>query len=677
MINQRAIVISGPDLDGLWDRGVSGEPVTNSLQNTCPPLGFTEAQNIRFFPWGFKTRQGYSTYSLGITTSQIRQIIAYSTNNAATGAVIKGEIVYALGPLSDPALFDTASPTPNTELLDTGGIFTDYYFSIIVIFGKLYFTKHTLNTGSNGDAIYIYSPGTGVAPRFAAGIAPQLGAFNAVSSGTAGLVTQGTHVFGVAYETDSGHIMGISSDVTPGLRVNAYNLANANQQVTVTGIPLGPVGTVKRFILGSVVITGYSGNPTDYALFFIPGAEIDDNTTTTLTFNFTDESLVDSADYLFDLLQIIHAGLGFCWYNNRLIIYGIISSDTGLTTKSFNPNTLIVSNEGKPESFDTTSGIIDVFVDDGEYGVKNVFEQDGLLVICKTNKTYVTRDNGGDPNTWDVDSVDYTLGSSVFGVSKSLDTTGASKSGKTIVATKPGLYSFQGQYLERPLSWKIARRWQEISEDPSFIACQVMDVPQAKTLFVSVSNLNSGNLTTYWLVGEYSLGLTWDKIRWSEWHPNDSVNFMTLRDNTTIHFTANGSVPLAMTMGTSDLDYGFIADFVTRIPAQITTAELKFDTLLNKYQLVQVRVRGHSLTEGEGQNIFKVLMEVGEDSFGVTGAPTPSLVPVGLASPEIIKGIINFSGYYPRVRFTWSGQLFEVRQIIVSGNVTAEDQLTQ
>jgi hypothetical protein len=647
-------------MDGLWDRGVSGAAVTKSLQNTCPRTGFTEAKDIRFFPWGFKTRQGYSSFIPDAFFTNLRQIIQYNTNNPTTGAVISGQLV-----VNNNLLHDTSSPTPATPIL--GLTSSNDYINIITIYGRIYITIHNLLTGVSSYT-YVYVPASGVTARIAGGTSPALGIANFASSGTVGNVTQGVHVFGIASESDTGHISLILSS-----SVGGFNLLNLNQQVTATNLPLGAAGTVKRYIIGSRVIAGYSGDPTDYELFFIPGAVLNDNVTTTLTFNFTDESLVDSADYLYDLLPQVSSGVGFCWYSNRLVAYGL-----NTTLDSVGPSVLRLSDPGKPESFNTISGFVEVFKDDGENGIKNCFEQDGLLVICKSNKTYVTRDNGDDPNTWQVAAVDYTIGSTAFGVTKALDTTGSSKSGKTVVAGKSGAYLFQGQYTERPLTWKIARRWQKISEDTSYPAIQILDVPQAKLLLISVGDTSVSN-TTYWFVGDYSLGLSWDKIRWSEWHPANAAAFMTLHNNTTLYFVdasavGSNAAVFSMTIGSEDADYNNIIDNGSRISnCEVITSEIKFDDNLNLYQISQLRVRGKSVVQGE----FSLTLEMGDDSFSAAGMPTPPLVPnTASPSPEIIKGIINFSGYYPRARFTWAGQLLEVRHMIFFGEVTAQDKLT-
>ena len=664
MLNQRAFIIPGPDMDGLWDRGVSGTTITKSLQNTCPPLGFTEAKDIRFFPWGFKTRQGYGTSTSNAAWTAIRQVIAYSTNNNVTGALVSGEII-----LSGTAVYDSASPTPGVAISSVDA--PSYYISIITLFGRMYITQHDLSTGIPTFPIVVYIPGSGVVARNAGGDSPDITGAAFASSGTAGNVTQGIHIFGVVYETVSGHLGLINN--TGINSVGMYIIANANQQVTATGIPTGAAGVVaKRHIIGSKVITGYSGDPTDYELFFIDtGTQLDDNVTTTATFNFTDESLVDSADYLYDILSFPFPGVGLTWYSNRLVTYG--EPYPGFP-QALGPSVLRISEPGKPETFSSISGFLEVFKDDGEDGVKNCFEQDGLLVICKTNKTYVTRDNGDEPNTWQVAAVDYTIGSTVFGVTKSLDTTGSSKSGKTIVAGKSGVYNFQGQYSARPLTWKIARRWQKISEDTAYPLTQIIDIPQAQLFLIAVDNTNVDTFPKYFLVADYSRGLDWQNIRWAEWHPVDSTKFFTLKDNTTIHFVSGDGIIRKMVIGTEVGDYANLTDNGSRISnCEVITSEIKFDNLLNKYQIAQLRIRGKATFQTE----FKVTLTIGDDSLSATGIPIPSLTPDSASpSPEIIKAIINFSGYYPRAQFTWSGHLLEVRHMIFSGNVTAEDQLT-
>lgn len=587
MLNQKPFIISGPDMEGLWDRDSSiGGLQTGTV---VPKNGFRESKQVRYFPWGCKTRQGYEGIDTDAAWTAIRQIEQYSTNNVTTGAVVSGYLI-----VSGNSVYDSASPTPGTSIY---AINSNNYISIITIFGKIFITEHDLNIGEN-KFVQIYIPGSGVPSRSAGGDPADIGGATFVSSGTAGNVTQGVHVFGIAYETDSGHITQIDwFPAAPTLSsIGAFTLANAAQQVTATGLPVSlSTAVTKRHILGSRVIATYSGDPSDYELFFI--TSINDNTTTTLTFNFTDESLVDSADYLYDILVGLPCGVGFTWYSNRLISYG--EDYFTLASVSVSPSTLRVSLPGKPEAFSSVDGFTDVFKDDGEYGLKNVFEQDGLLACLKDNKTYATRDNGGVPNTWEVASIDYTLGSTVYGVSKAVGTTGSSKSGKTIVATRGGVFIFQGQYLDRALTWKIENRWRTVAERSAYPLTQIIDIAQAKLFLVKVGDpdVEGDPITAYWLVCDYSLGLSWDKVRWSEWRPVDPARFMTLHTGTNLYFVSGGTDVHSMTIGTPD-DYTLLTDNGTRIPnCEIRTAEFKFDESLNQYQISGMRLRGKASAE--------------------------------------------------------------------------------
>ncbi len=666
MKNQRAIVIAGPEMDGLWDREFSGTS-TRPSANTVPLTGFTSAKEIRFFPWGFKTRQGYGiaiSDPLGPGVHSIRQCLAYTTNDPLTGAIKTGTLF-----VEGSSVYDSASPTPTVSIYSLAS--SGNYISIITVFGRIYLTEHDCNLG-RANSSYKYYPGTGVAAVPMGGGNVALGAANFASSGTAGNVTQGLHVFGVAIETDSGYIGFLST--TPGINVAAYNIANTNQQVTATNIPLGPAGTTKRHILASRVITGYSGNPTDYAIFFV--AEIPDNVTTTLTFNFTDESLRDSADYLYSELAGTPGCLGFCWYSNRLITFG----EPYFGGDNVGPSVLRASQPGNPETTLGTEDTLEVFKDDGQYGVKNCFEQDGLLVICKESKTYVTRDNGGPFNTWQVSAIDNTVGTTVFGVTKALDSTGAAKSGKTVMISKSGVYLFQGQVQEKPLTWKIERRWQQIAGSFGFNTFQVIDIASAKMLLFLVDDGTFANTATFFLAADYSLGLDWKSIRWSEWHPaGGDSQFMTLKDSNTLQFVMGDKNIYRFILGTNN-DYTFTRDFTSVISGcEVITSELKWDAELNRYQVAGMRMRGIAIKSGDETDL---VFFMGDDSFvtgQVNGLPNPPWTPYEVGqtpTPEILKSIINFSGYYLRAKFTWRDQNFEVRHLIFFGNVTAEDKGT-
>lgn len=461
------------EFESLFARGVSGTSY-NPIDAT-PINGLTTADNIRYFPWGIGKRPGYDSLTVLAHSGTIRQIIPYSTNNTTTSAIITGYLLVTYdsgGALT--RVYDSNAAVPTTPIRTEGG---NWFVSIIVIFGRIYFTFHDYST-ANIDSFQKYIPGQ-AASADNGGNGPSLAGINFASSGTAGIVTQGIHVFGVAYETNTGHITAVST--VTGIDVNFFTLANANQQVTATGLPNPlPANVTKVHILASRLVVNSSGNPTDYELFF--AAEYTAIVPGTLTFNFSDESLQDSADYLYDTFGSLYCQLGFTWYSNRMIAWGE-KYNSGAT---LGPSVLRVSEPGKPETYSLSHGFVEVFKDDGSTGIRNAFEYKGLLIIQKENKTFVTRDNGDHPNTWQVDILDGVIGGVLNGSVRSLDTIGNVKSDYTVSVTKSGVYLFDGKYSDIPLTWKIERLWQGYAERSKYNQYQIVDIPSAKHFLIRV-----------------------------------------------------------------------------------------------------------------------------------------------------------------------------------------------
>jgi hypothetical protein len=128
-------------------------------------------------------------------------------------------------------------------------------------------------------------------------------------SGTAGNVSAGLHGVVVWFETRRGAWTQCSPPVSW--------TALGGKKASLTGIPLGPANVSKR-LLG---FTGAGG--ADY--YNLPKTlVINDNTTTALTVDFTDSSLLagTKVNYLFTL-QPLPPAAGVIDYNNRLLWWGV------------------------------------------------------------------------------------------------------------------------------------------------------------------------------------------------------------------------------------------------------------------------------------------------------------------------------------------------------------------
>jgi len=214
---------------------------------------------------------------------------------------------------------------------------------------------------------------------------------------------------------------------------------------------------------------------------------------------------------LIDNLSSIPAGVGIGIYNSRLVSWGEVG----------NPFTIRVSEKLQPENFSSVGGFININPVNSGDGIRNCFEQRKSLIIATPVKFVATTDNGSDPNTWSTpEVVEDSIGTECFGVATISDTK-ASSSSRILIATHPGLVSFEG-YIKKPeLSYNIESTWGRINR-AVFNTVQVVDDPTNHLVYVSVP-LDTATKPDHLLVGDYTESFTPygtidpTNIKWSIW----------------------------------------------------------------------------------------------------------------------------------------------------------------
>src|SRR5688572_1506948 len=197
------------------------------------------------------------------------------------------------------------------------------------------------------------------------------GALNAANSSTNGGVDLGLHIYGVVYETNSGYL------TAPGPEFFAVQThAIGTKKITLTNVPTGGAAVTKRHIVASKAILNYTGDQTGYQLFFVPGGEIADNVTTTITLDFFDIDLLEDASHLIDNFDEIPAAAVMTTYNNRLVI----------ANGDFGEGTAYVSAAGEPEAFDEADGFL--LPPYPSEHITNAQEFRDTLYILKKNRTF-------------------------------------------------------------------------------------------------------------------------------------------------------------------------------------------------------------------------------------------------------------------------------------------------
>lgn len=478
------------EFGGLWDRGDVEEVPLNH---------FSECENIKFVGSGdVASRDGVGRHqNVAVPLGDIVRLYNYITSAGSTLLVLTydgttGNIYHV-----------TNSTTVLGPILTKAGMID---FAFVPYAGRAYISPFisvavgdlNVEKGMQSEFLYVYK-GDGTTARKAAGSTPA-GTVTA-ANGAAGNTDAGFHLFAVVGETDTGYLSAPTGFV--GFTTSA------NLSVSFSTIPTF-VGAqwVKRHIVATIKITGYNGNTTGYDYFFIPGATINDNVTTTLTNqSFFDQDLVDDASHLLDNYAEIPAGAALSIYHNRLC----------LSTTYTDISLVLVSAKGEPEVFNQIDGLLTVPLDGNP--ITNLQEMRDVLYVFKRARTVSYVDNDDEPATWEMTVVDAAIGCPVHGVASVIDS-GSSSVDSLIIASYLGIILFNGTYQFPELSWKIENFWLDLDRD-NFRLIQMANDPINQILYCVLPNYRM-------LIGDYKNGLTPKNIRWAPWRFDFRVNTIAL-----------------------------------------------------------------------------------------------------------------------------------------------------
>lgn len=623
------------EFNGFFARGTA---------DVVPLDHFIDCLNIRYDQLGVLQRGGISAQAQSVPNNVVRVMEYVGIDNLHRLLVLTsaGEIYDVTASTTIPILNDTWT---------TGGI-TD--FSAVTLFYRSYITPHDRVTGITGGLVWVYDPtsvwgtistiainsggagytvndvltltggtfsatitvntvaagvitaatitvrgngykatvanavtgGTGAGATFdttilpsarkAGGVKPT-SAPAVVVSATAGNIELGLHLFRVAYETESGFVT--QGNETP----TQYTATVVNRKADVSSIPLGPPGTGKRHILATKIVTNYSGRADDYEFFFVPNGEIADNTTTTLTVNFFDNDLVSSADYLLDQLETIEAGVFINSYQGSMMVGG--EQDT--------PSVVRVSKPGEPESFSEIDGFLLINPGDAGQGVKNGVEYRDLYFIFKSERGYVTKNNGAEPAVWDVNQIDSAIGTECFGVSKMVDSQGNTMD-RFIIADRSGLHLYDGAFKDKTLAWKIEDYWNRIS-DQYRNQVQVCIDPVKKLIYVNIP-LDAATSPDRILFADYKNGLDPVSLRWGIDTYTRNPSTIWVRSNRSasdiepkLELASNAHTGLYIQLDANTFDVGDAAG----IPVFFETAKVNEKDTLVHTQKLNIRAKGN------------------------------------------------------------------------------------
>lgn len=243
---------------------------------TKVPRGFSPTnQNVRFYPGGrVATREGLSTQATISGTSDILGIKEY-IDLAYTRRLIvlldDGTLRYESGAFAFTTIATNVVSAGVAPLLRLASV--SQFGKEWVCFGA------TSLYGSNPAKVFYNDPG---GDFFFDPVAPEgpANAPTAATSATAGNVSVGTHKFRVFYKTRSGYWSQLGPEVS-------LTVSTASRSVDIAQIAKGPAYVTGRVIAATPAFSN--------TFYFLSGTamEINDNTTTSVTIDFTDANLTN------------------------------------------------------------------------------------------------------------------------------------------------------------------------------------------------------------------------------------------------------------------------------------------------------------------------------------------------------------------------------------------------
>lgn len=269
------------------------------------------------------------------------------------------------------------------------------YAEMASAYGRMYMVFSDLQTPDGTPRQYLKSSYDGNIYVDPIGLAPNAAPpATAVSTGS-GNVDVGTRYAVVLALTRSGYIAGAVTDAILSFEVLE---ADAGKKLQITGIPVFADANVIKRVVAFTLAGGSTGGP----WFFIESDDevdgvlitktiIDDNVSTTATFNFNDEYLVGTGDVTEDIFDVAvlapQVGVYFNKSLKRLMAWGADNS------------IIKVSEPEDPEVFRVSKGFVQIGPMDGQKVVA-VREWKTETVFFKDNSGYVLNDGTLPPSQW-------------------------------------------------------------------------------------------------------------------------------------------------------------------------------------------------------------------------------------------------------------------------------------
>lgn len=483
------------------------------------PLGAaTEVKNIRFLPSSIRPRDGLTKVFSVPSDQSIRglgQLIIQTSSNLivplvySSDGVLYKELIVGSGALSEIST----------------GLTAGAYTSIATAYSRAYIAFTDRIAGLAAPKQYYQFLGSLTLKSLAA--AANATTATGAEQATLGDVSPGIRYGVVFFETETGYRTGFTETA-----VFEFTIAAEDKQITVTSIPLGPAGTIKRW-----VAFGQAGGSSAGDFFIIEEAQtlqeanaaftstlINDNTTTSGTFNFSDDFLASSTlvTHFFDKIQIPNAGgIKFFPSLRRLAYWGVAAT----------PSLMYLSGADDPESLYGVASLVQVSENDGQR-IQTPFEFRETVYVAKERSGHTLVPNDEDPASWKVtqmwDDVG-PCGPEALDVCEDF----------VVFASRKGAYKFDGQGGPQWISWEHGGPdglWERVNWAYGQLVSVKIDT-ETKRIFFSVP-LDQATVPSHVITCDYSNGFSQPvianpqngvlmAIRGRRWSLDDiSCNFM-------------------------------------------------------------------------------------------------------------------------------------------------------
>lgn len=460
-----------------------------------PPKFTRQAKNVQFLGDGVRTRDGCQVAFEGPTLTKPITGLGQFTLTDGTWVPIAFD--------SSGKLFkETPAGSGGTAEIST--LTSDLYMDGVAAQNRFYMAFSDLQDDPNTPKVYFKYAANNTFYLDSIGLAPNsTPVTGAASTATSGDIPTGDRYVVVLFKTRSGYIGGMTDD-----SVFKVTVSTEGKTLLVTGIPVGPSNCIAR-VLAFTEAGASSAGPYFYIALddtleelnnpSVTKTIIEDNITTALEVNFTDDYIVGTEDVTNFFNKIALPDQSSVYFSKTLRRLIWAGEDQSIFRVS------------EPEDFETylsTTGFIYPAQGEGQKAITSR-EFKGELYLIKAGSGHLVADTSTDPSSWKTYQK-WEIG--CFG-SRAVDTS----DDFMVIAGDDGLYTWDGVNM----TWRSYEvsgskvngelSWDRINRSYGHLVWVTID-PTAKEIHIGVP-LDTSTTISHEFICNYSDG--WSRRKWS------------------------------------------------------------------------------------------------------------------------------------------------------------------